>query len=59
MLFRRFALVLLFLLLVTAIGITARYTPNWAWVVDHEQSLRESVLAKPLLSWCVGVGLAR
>jgi uncharacterized membrane protein YdjX (TVP38/TMEM64 family) len=52
---RRTIALLIFIAIITATGVGTRFVPNWLWIVDHEQSLREQVASHPVLSWCIGV----
>jgi uncharacterized membrane protein YdjX (TVP38/TMEM64 family) len=52
---RRIVLLVVFLLVVVAIGLGARHLPSIAWLVDHEQQLRDYVATHPITGWCVGL----
>lgn len=55
MIARRYLFLVFFLALVVLFGVTARYSPDWEWLVHHEESFRDRVAAAPLKSWLVGV----
>jgi uncharacterized membrane protein YdjX (TVP38/TMEM64 family) len=52
---KRIITLLIFIALVAAMGIGQHYFPDWQWIVNHEQSLREYVTVHPILSWCIGL----
>ncbi len=52
---RRTIALLIFIALVAAIGVGEHYVPDWQWIVNHEQSLRDHVTRHPILSWCIGL----
>ncbi len=57
MLVRRLLFLIVFVLTIAAIGVAARYYPDWHWIVKQEQQFRERVTAAPVTSWCIGVSL--
>lgn len=54
---RRLVALLLFILFVGLIGIGIHSSPQWSWIVEHEQLLREHVASNPVKSWCFGLVL--
>ena len=57
MLYRRVLFLLLFILLVAAVGVAAHYHPDWTWAVQHEQEFRDRIADAPIANWCVGTCL--
>jgi uncharacterized membrane protein YdjX (TVP38/TMEM64 family) len=52
---RRLVALMLLIAFVGLIGVGIHYSPQWSWIVDHEQMLRENVASNPARSWCIGL----
>ena len=54
---RRFVFLILFVLLVAAVGYSAREFRDWDWILENEAAMSGWVERYPLRSWCVGLVL--